>query len=190
MSYYLALLPDERANYQIRKALATAGELFDSHGVPITLVKPESFHITLLFFGNSMSAMKKDKLGRVIKKYPVDPFDVSVGNMRLGINRNYRELLFLTVDQGAEQMRDMVHDLASLLKMKRERVFIPHISLGRVTKDLSDEEFRNLGESIHQVNQELMKSLGDTSFKVERVYLMKSEDGENTVVKEFAFTNS
>lgn len=55
MSYYLAILPDEKSNHAIRKIIAHVGSLFDSYEIPVKLIKPEKIFLPVLYLGEKLA---------------------------------------------------------------------------------------------------------------------------------------
>lgn len=194
ISYFLALIPDDKANFAIRRIVADVGALFDSHGIRISLSKPESFRISVINFGKTLPFFKKFQYGKKINKHFANSntqgYQIELDRIRLGISRNYRELLFLTLDGGAEQLRNLVYELTPKLGLKRDYMFIPHLTLGRVGKDLTNEEFKNLNESIFQLNNRLKKELHEISFQADSLQLIKSTNGVYELLNSFPITSS
>lgn len=188
--HFLAFLPDEQSGNRIKRVLAEVGALFDTHGIPVRLVKPEHLHITVLYMGKEVGW-----LSRKIKEYKISKHNlrggrVSFGKVRLGISRTLRELLFLTVEGGADELRNMVYELSPKLKIKRDRMVVLHLSLGRVNKEITDQEFRNLNESIMQLNNKLGEMIREISFDMNELNWIRSQDGVYSVLRKFPVSSS
>lgn len=183
MSHFLGIFPDEKASYQLRKLLANYGRLFDAQGVPITLVRPEQFHMTLVYFGQQLGFVRREALAWKLRRYPFKPLTIGLDRVRLGISRNYKELLFASVNSGADTLRETVFDLSRKLGVRDDKVFIPHITLGRVSKDLMDQEYNNLNEDIQRINRELFTE--EITITPQYFDLIHSKDGEYKRLKRF-----
>jgi len=73
-------------------------------------------------------------------------------------------------------MREMLLDMRKALKLKDEGNFVPHLTLGRVSKDLSDEEYSNLCKDLAVVAKGL--DIEKIEFYVNDIKLIKSS-GDN-----------
>lgn len=175
MNYFLGFFPDESANYKIRKVVGEVGRIFKDFDIPVRWVKPETFHISLYYIGDTLSIFQRLFISRKIKRVPFIPFDISLGKVRLGISRKYKELVYIDVKDGGEQLRDLLHEVRKIVKGKDVSMFVPHLTIGRVSKDLSEEEYRNLIKDIQNISKSL--KVEDISFRVTAMYLVKSKEG-------------
>lgn len=175
MNYFLGFFPDEGANYKIRKVVGEVGRIFKDFDIPVRWVHPEAFHISLYYIGDSLNIFQKLLLQRKVKKIPIKPFSIRLGKVKLGISRKYRELVYIDLEEGGEEMRELYHQIGMVIKNKDYATFVPHLSIGRVSKDLSEEEYRNLLKDIHNISKVL--NVKDISFTVTALYLVKSKDG-------------
>lgn len=183
MSFVIGILPAEETQYKIRSSLAEVGKIFETQDIPITYVDRDSYHVTLLFLGQKMSFLRKKRMDYQLKNYSKNSFVVTVNNVRLGISRERKDLVFLPVIEGADEMRGMVYELSGRLNLKRNRKFIPHFTLGRVRKDLTEEEYRNLTNAVSTLNQS--GSLQEIRFGIDRFSLIEFQQGKATELKQF-----
>ncbi len=155
MNYFLGFFPDEKTNYKIRKVVGEVGRIFKDFDIPVRWVKPETFHINLYSVGERYSFFHRLFLKHKFKKILFKPFDISFGKVRLGISRKYRELVYIDVNEGGEQLRELLHQVRGNLKGNDSSTFVPHLAIGRVSKDLSEEEYRNLVKDIQNISKTL-----------------------------------
>lgn len=181
MSYFLGVFPDQNANFRIRKVNAELARVFDSQGIPIMLVQPEQFHITVIWLGQDLSWIQKKLVNFKLRRWSSQPFEITLDRARLGFSKSYRELLYLDVDRGSDRLRDMVPKLMKLLRIKRDKSFIPHITLGRVGKDLSDEEYKNLTNEIYRISKLLLDD--PIRFEFRELSFVHSHQGEFNFLK-------
>lgn len=179
--YFIGVFPTEEAVNKITRISAEIAEMFATQGIPVRWIEPEKYHVTVLFAGKNMNFFRKKFVSYRLKRYRFAPFAVSLGEVKLGISKKYREIVFLSVENGADQLRDIVPDLAARLHINRETVFIPHISLGRVSKDLSDMEFKNLTDDIELFNKHC-KEFCDIEFPANKLYFVESDMKEYRLV--------
>jgi 2'-5' RNA ligase len=183
MNHFLGFFPDEKSNYKIRTVVGEVGRIFKDFDIPVRWVKPESFHITLYFLGEDFSFLDRLMLKQKFKKISFKPFDISLGKVKLGISKKYKELVYIDVNEGGEELRAMLLDLRKNLKGKDRFLFVPHLTIGRVSKDLSMEEYRNLVKDIHNVTKGL--KVKDIKFRVDSLYLVKSDEGNYSLLMKF-----
>lgn len=179
MSYFLGFFPDEKANYKIRKVVGEIGRVFKDFSIPVRWVSPDTFHITLYYLGDSMFPLRKILLRRSLSKLNFKPFTVTFDRVKLGISKHHRGLVYLDLKEGGEQLRTMLLELRKVVRVKDMSSFVPHLTIGRVNKDLSDEEYRNLVKDISNVSKTL--DISDISFEVRDMYLIKSDQGGYSV---------
>lgn len=183
MSYFLGFFPDEKANFKIRKVVGEVGRVFKDFDIPVRWVKPETFHITLYFLGDSMSPLRKLLLKRSLFKINVKPFNIVFNKVKLGISRQQKGLVYLDLEEGGEKLRELLLDIRKIVGVKDLSSFVPHLTIGRVSKDLSDEEYRNLVKDISNISKNL--NISDISFEVRDIYLVRSDQGNYSVVMKF-----
>jgi 2'-5' RNA ligase len=183
MNYFLGFFPDENANYKIRKVVGEVGRIFKDFDIPVRWVQPETFHISLYYLGDSLNFIQKYFLKKKLKRIDVIPFTIRLGRVRLGISRKYKELVYIDLEDGGEEIRRLYHSIEKSIKNFDSSTFVPHLTIGRVSKDLSEEEYRNLVRDIQNISKSL--SVKDISFKVTEVYLIKSKDGIYTPLIKF-----
>ncbi|MCC7290077.1 hypothetical protein IT417_02400, partial [bacterium] len=81
------------------------------------------------------------------------------------------------------QLRDLVYTLREKLKIEDQGNYIPHLTLGRVSKDLSSEEFKNLSTDLRNVNGTL--NISDIRFTPNNLLFVESNLNTYKVLKKF-----
>jgi len=180
MNFFVGIIPDDSANHKMRKVVGEIGRVFDGQQIPVRWVKPETFHVTILFVGKDTSLVKRLLLKNKIKKIRFKPFKISFKSLRLGISRRYKELVYLSVNKGDDEMRLITEQLDPQGNIRGANSFTPHLTLGRVSKELTEEEFRNLSRDIEMVSNQM--SIEEIFFNVTEVFLIKSKKGIYDVV--------
>jgi len=180
MNFFLGIIPDTKSNHKIRKIVGEIGRVFNGQQIPVRWVNPDTFHVTILFVGKDISLLKRYLLKRKIQRISFKPFDISFKSVKLGMSRRYKELVYLSVADGDEQMRSITEQLDPQGNIRGANTFVPHLTLGRVSKELTDEEFRNLSRDIDMMSKEL--NISNISFRVEEIFLIKSSDGNYDIV--------
>ena len=180
MSFFFGFFPDEDTNYKIRKVVGEVGRVFDDFQIPVRWSKPETYHMTVLHVGEKLSFLKRLIWRFRLKTLPFKPFKVSFNTVKLGISRKYKELVYLDTKDGGDVMRTTLLDMRKVLKLKDEGNFVPHLTLGRVSKDLSNEEYSNLCKDLTIVAKGL--DIGKIEFYVNDIKLIKSSEDNYSVL--------
>ena len=119
-----------------------------------------------------------------LKKIVLKKFSVRLDKANLGIQRSYKELVYLSLLSGGDEIRDMLYQLGLYgIRTKDYEIFIPHVTLGRVNKVVSDEEYKNLSLDVRNVNKDL--KVNDIRFDVKEIHLIESSEGSISVIKSY-----
>lgn len=171
MEFFLGFCPDENANNKVRKVVSEIGKVFDDLQIPVRWSDPEAYHLYLLSFGHSLSFFRLFWLKYKLKGFTIKPFKVVFNTVRIGISRKYKELIYLDLEEGGEEMRDILYELRKRLGIKDQGNFIPHLVLGRVSEDLSNQEYANISKDLYRSAKDL--DIKQIEFYVSGVKLMK-----------------
>lgn len=176
MEYFLGFCPDQEANHKIKKSIVEISKVFDGLDIPVRWIDPNSCFVEILPLGVDISFLRLLLIKYRLKNYYSQSFKVILNTVRLGISRKYKELIYFDVKEGGDSMRDMVLNLRKLLSLKDQGNFIPHIVLGRVNKDLSDQEYTNISKDLYHVGKNL--NINDIQFYCTGLKLIrKSQEG-------------
>ena len=142
------------------------------------LTFPKSFHMTLKFLGDvpeTKLGQIKEKLGRI----EFNAFSFKFANIGVFPNENYIRVVWLGIDPEKEAVElQKKIDTALEGMFKRERDFVPHITLARVKFVKEKQEFSRLIKSL---------SVDGKPVKVSSFKLIKSTlTGEGPVYEEIA----
>ncbi len=183
MNYFLGFFPDDKSNYKIKEVVNEVRKIFNDFDIPIRWVNPENFHISLYSFGDTLNILQKVFVKKKITKIQFKPFEISLGKVRVGISRKYKELVYIDINNGGEELRELLHEIRKVIKGKDSSTFVPHLTIGRVSKDLSTEEYRNLIKDIQNISKQL--KVEDISFFITEMYLIKNNEGTYTSLIKF-----
>ena len=176
MSYFLGFVPDQESKSKIRRVLAEVSNIFNDFDIPVRWVKPNTFHITLYYLGEQLCFLKEFLLKRRISKIQFKKIKVSFCTVKVGISRNYKELVYLDLEQGGEELRELLLQVREITGKQDTSMFVPHLTIGRISKDLTKEEYRNVANDIARVSKKL--KLSDIHFTIDSMYLIESKDGD------------
>lgn len=184
MNYFLGIFPNDKARYRLSKLIPEVGRVVDSHGIPFSSVKPENLHVTVLYLGGKMPFFRKLAMDVKLKRFSFEPFVISIDAIKLGSRRTAKETVFGSIGAGAEILREIVYQLDETLGFERLQTFTPHMTLGRIAKDLSEEESRNLNYNLSDVNRSYLSD--EIKFLVDSIYFVISEHNSYKLAKKFS----
>ena len=184
-NYFIAVFPNEKAKSQIAQTIGRLSLVFEAQGISVNWVKPDQYNLSVLFLGKNINFIKLELLKNSQKKLMFSNFDIITGRVKVGISNKYRTLIHLSLDEGGEQMRNLVYELTSKLHLQRDQIFIPHLTLGRITKDISEEEYKNLKIDITKYNTENPSNI---SFTANELSFIESNLSDFKVLKKVILT--
>ncbi len=183
MSYFLGFVPDRKTNYEIKKVLKEAEIIFNDLDIPVRWVKPNTYHITLYYLGEKYSYLNQVILKKKISKIELKKINASFNSLKVGFLRNYKELIYLDLKEGGDQLRELLLEIRKNVGEKDSSIFMPHLTIGRVSKDLSKEEYRNICIEVARVSKQL--KLEKIQFTLDTLYLIEGKDGAYTFKTKF-----
>lgn len=183
MSYFLGFVPNRESNEKIRVVLRDISTVFDDFGIPVRWVKPNTFHISLYYLGESLNFINQIFLKKRISKIRFKEIKISLGCIKVGMSRKYKELVYIDIEEGGEELRELLLEVRKYIGGKDTSMFVPHLTIGRISKDLSKEEYRNLSKDVLRVSRKL--KLNDIRFTIDSMYLIQSKDGSYSFKMKF-----
>lgn len=188
MNYFLGFFVDEKSNYKVRKVVGEVGRVFDDFGIPVRWVKPETYHITLFYLGENLNPIRRFLLSRRLKKVSFKPFGIRLNTVKLGISRNYKELVYLDLLEGGDILRNLYLDIHKIVGTNDSSKFVPHLTIGRVSKDLTEEEQRNISKDLSNICDSL--NIEDIYFNVYELCLVKSDEGSYSILMKLSASSN
>ena len=161
----------------VRRELERIQGSLKGKGVPhhVRWVKPEGIHLTLKFLGN-VPAGSITEIVRVVTQGSegIKPFTISFGGLGCFPSSSRPSVIWVGVegDTGTlMRLQTAVEDSLSALGYPAEkRRYTPHLTLGRVARDVAASERRRLGDIV---GEQTVGSLGE--MQVRDVSLIRSE---------------
>ncbi len=140
-------------------------------GIKASWAKPGSLHLTLKFLGNVPGEIESIKAAMVKTTDCFSRFELSLG--RLGVFPNVKKPRVLWA--GVEGQTDTLEQLFKVLEIhlqalgwKKERQrFSPHVTIGRIKKQISPVPFIRLMKEDKQIVSPLFEVPGIALFKSE-----------------------
>ena len=175
MNFFLGFFPDEKSKFKISKVISEIQNIFEGQQIPVRWSKPATYHMTILHIGNKLPFFKKLLIQKKLQNFKFKPFKIQFNAIKLGISRKYKELIYLDTKEGGEEMRDLLYAFRKTLGISDIGNFIPHLTLGRVSKDLTKQEHTNLCRDLAVVSKKLY--IDEIEFEIKEVSLVKGENG-------------
>lgn len=180
MSFFIGFVPDENSSKEIHNSVAPVKDVFEGLGIDVRWSSSQSYHLSLTYLGESVNFFKMLYLKYKLKSFTFNSFNVLLGGVKMGSSRRFRELIFLEVLEGGEEMRKLCLILRSLLGLKEDANLIPHLTLGRVNKDLTPQEYSNVVKDLSTVSKDIKSRR--ISFVVNGIDIIKVKHGSYTIL--------
>ena len=135
----------------------TIKTLDDGIGERIRWVRPEGIHLTLKFMGD----IDLKVINELVSLLPAvtnefAPFELTMAELGCFPNNRRPRVLWAGVKGNLSTLRDLhiaIDSLVGNVGLPREqRGFSPHLTLGRVNRNLSENHIRHIGELIKTTN--------------------------------------
>lgn len=153
-NFFIAIQPEIETRKMFNDLVDFIKPMFSSQEINVNWTKQENFHVSILFVGRDINIIRKNFIKLSLNRLAFQPFNISIDKVKLGISSKYRELVYLSIDEGADDLREELLKIVKFVGVKRDQMFIPHITLGRVSKELTDEEYKNLSSQIDKFNKD------------------------------------
>ena len=137
-------------------------------------VPAQNIHLTIKFLGNvSLSNLErlKEVLQAEVSRHPA--FEISVGELGAFPSNQRPRVLWIGIEAPPELsalQRGIEAEMARLGYAREERPFSPHLTLGRVARNASGEEIRQVSVAL---GQSKVGFLGAT--RIQWVHLFRSD---------------
>jgi len=164
MRLFLAIVPDEESIKFISKIQNKIKDVIINRR--IRFVPIDQFHITLEFFADS----NPSKVIDLIKDISFNEFEMILDKVEIIPNEKLTRVISLSslTESFSNSLNELKHNIEKLLveeKENRSRQFLPHLTIIRVKRKLTEDEIKR----IKQINFEKIK------FKVNSFYLFESK---------------
>lgn len=122
-------------------------------GKNVRWVRPESIHLTLKFMGD----IPVEMVERVLEALPpvaaqFSPIDLSISGLGVFPNPRRPRVLWAGVHGDLEALSSLqlaIDDAVEKLGLpKEQRAFSPHLTLGRVRRDVAEGQLRRIGQAV------------------------------------------
>lgn len=188
MNFFLGIFPDKDSIKKIQDISNGVEEVFSGFDIPVRWSIPQNYHITLIHLGEHLPFYKRLILKYKLKKFKLEKFVIKFNTVKLGISRKYKELIYLDLLEGGDEMRKLFLEIRELLNIQKEGNFLPHLTLGRVSKELTDQEYSNICKDLSVVTKKL--GINEVKFSVSDIKLVKSTEKGYQILMNFNDSSS
>lgn len=188
MNFFLGIFPDKDSIKKILDISNGVEEVFSGFDIPVRWSIPQNYHITLIHLGEHLPFYKRLILKYKLKKFKLEEFVIKFNTVKLGISRKYKELIYLDLLEGGDEMRKLFLEIRELLNIQKEGNFLPHLTLGRVSKELTDQEYSNICKDLSVVTKKL--GINEVKFSVSDIKLVKSTEKGYQILMNFNDSSS
>lgn len=183
MNFFLGIFPDEETKKKITEISKEIKDIFEQYEISVRWSKPKNFHVTLEYIGTNIFFLKKFFLFKTLSKVNFRQFKITFKSVKLGISRRYKELIYLDLMYGGDEMRNMIFQIRGNKAYENTSSFVPHLTLGRVNKDLTEQEYLNLSKDLRKISSKL--DIESITFFVKDFYFVKSNGDHYELIKRF-----
>lgn len=183
-SYHLGFLIKSDVNYKLRKIVGEIGRVFDGQNIPVTWFNPETFTVEVMNFGYSFHFLKRFLLEQKLSKVVANRIEVNFNKCEVGIFRKYKGLIYISLESKENRLRDFVFTIRGRLKIDDFSNYIPRISVGRVNKDITTQEYTNIKSDLNNISSSMV--LDDIKFNLEDLVLYEINNSQLKVLKNFS----
>jgi 2'-5' RNA ligase len=148
---FIAIVLDDELKHNIRRLQDGLREQVPPRS--IRWVRPEGIHLTLKFLGNTPSE-RVERLQAALERAAetVEPFDLTVRGLGCFPNARRPRVVWVGLEEPTGKLaalRQAIEDQVAPLGFPAEnRPFRPHLTLGRVQRQASKSEAREIGEMV------------------------------------------
>lgn len=108
----------------------------------LSWTRPENWHLTLRFLGD-VEEKRVEEVRTALARMTFSPFTMQAGRPGFFPNDRKPRVLWLGLDQGAPQCRELFHRVEDLMEplgmSKEKRPFRAHLTLARIRQDKGDD---------------------------------------------------
>lgn len=183
MNHFLGFFIDDKSREKIIDGMDDISGIFSDMEIQVRWIKPSDYHIKLQNLSDDVGPFKKLYISKKIEEIFKEPITVSLGGIKLGSNRSMKSLLYMEIEQGGDILRDLKYKMANTLKIKDGGYFHPHVAIGRVNKDLSNQEISNIVKDIRNVSD--TKGTKEIKFDINQIDLVRVKEGNYEILKNF-----
>lgn len=130
--------------------------IFRGQGIPVRWSDQKDYHISLHCY-YKLPFIQKSILEGKLKKITIPTSTISLHRLKLGDSKRMKGLMYFSIDSGGEYLRNLKSEIVKMMNIKGSFVFVPHIVIGRVSKDITKQEYSNLVKDLESLQERTSK---------------------------------
>lgn len=154
MKYFLGYQLSNEVCDQLEDISKKAGKIFDGQDIPVRWNERKQYRISLHEYEN-LNPLQKILIKKKLQKLETKSLTISFHMVKLGVSKRMKDLVYISIDLGGEEMRDLKEKLVRELGVKDSSLFIPHIIIGRVSKDVTKQEASNIIKDLENLQKQV-----------------------------------
>jgi len=147
---------------ETKEELAQFLEDLKRHYFPVRWVAPENIHLTLAFIGWQEKEIANIKNQIAKRLDDISPFTLRISGIGCFPNNRRPRVIWLGLTGDLESLKELQvnikEGLAKIGVKTEEREFTPHLTLGRVKRDLRPQALIDLGQRVTKLEALEFKS--------------------------------
>lgn len=152
MKYSLGFNLDSKTKENIDHISNDIMNIFKGQGIPARWIYKDNYQIVLHNF-SKLPFIKRKLLERKIHTLQPISEILTLYRVKIGVSGRMKDLIYISIDKGGEYLRHIKSQLINEFKLVDNEKFVPHIVIGRVSKDLTKQEHSNLIRDIDVLQQ-------------------------------------
>ncbi len=133
-------------NVEVVNGILTLQNKIASIGADIKFVEKENLHITLKFLGEVPHDIITN-IQKALLKVKFKPFSVTVKGVGVFPNSRNIRIVWISIEEGVNKLislQNNIEEKLSVLGFKREKNFIPHLTIGRIKSGRNRDKLINI----------------------------------------------
>lgn len=172
MSFFVGFYPNKEVCKQIKEVSNGIKSTFDGLNLDVRWSKREDYYISIVYLGENPPFWKMLYFKHKMANFSFKKFDIQFGAIKVGSSKRNKGLIFLEVLEGGDDIRELCLALRKSLRLKQDINLIPKITLGRLNKEMSQQEYSNLVKGISTISKSL--KIKDIKFSVDNIEILKA----------------
>jgi 2'-5' RNA ligase len=168
MKYSLGFRLNKEVCTQLEEFSSEVEKIFQGQDIPVRWTDRDNFKISLHDY-SELSVIEKFMISRRLSKFIDSSIDISLYRVKLGVSKRMKDLIYISIDKGGEELRELKSVLSSKLTMKDSSIFVPHIVIGRISKDVTKQEASNIIKAF----ESLQRNITGVEFQVGELSLIE-----------------
>jgi 2'-5' RNA ligase len=154
MKYFLGYQLSNEVCDQLEDISKKASKIFEGQDIPVRWNERGQYRISLHEY-ERLNFLQKILIKKKLQKLETKSLTISFHMVKLGVSKRMKDLVYISIDQGGEDIRDLKERIVKELGIKNTSLFVPHIIIGRVSKDVTKQESSNIIKDLENLQKQV-----------------------------------